>query len=345
MADRHRAPCVAVIVATFALVIPVRAVTQDGSNWRNDWTTHRTPWGDPDLQGVWTTDSEQSVPLERPAEFGNRTELTAEQLAKRVQREKQALANASPLIPWEYDQHVSRRTSLIIDPPDGRIPAVTPGAKARAVDPRTLLGFVGGSFTAGPFNGPEDLNLADRCITRGLPQTWQPSAYNNGFQIVQSPGFVAILYERLHESRVIPLDGRSAPNIGQIFGISRGHWDGDTLVVEVTNFSDQTTYTGRGFPTTGTTARTADSNNYGSGSTRRLVERYTRVDADTVRVEVTIDDPTTWAMPWTFAVNGRRDPDYWQIFEYACHEGNYGMTNILSGARAEERAAAGGGRK
>ena len=176
----------------------------------------------------------------------------------------------------------------------------------------------------GPYNGPEDLHLADRCITRGLPQTWYPSAYNNGFQIVQSPGYVAVLYERLHEHRIIPLDGRDPinSNIGQWFGDSRGHWEGDTLVVAVTNFSDQTNYRG-------------------SGSTRRLIEKYTRVDQDTVRVSITIDDPTTWTQPWTTAITGKRDPDYWQVFEYACHEGNYGMTNILSAARNLEKQARG----
>ena len=141
---------------------------------------------------------------------------------------------------------------------------------------------------------------------------------------MQHPDHVAILYERLHEHRLIPLDDRPALHSGvrTWFGDSRGRWEGDTLVVEVTNFSDRTTF-------------------HGAGATRRLVERYTRVNEDTVRVEVTIHDPATWTEPWTLVVNGRQDPDYWQIFEYACHEGNYGMTNILSAARnLEKRAAA-----
>ena len=327
--------------------MPSWAVAQAGPSSRDDRTNPRTPWGDPDLQGVWTTDWERSVQFERPTDLGERAELTAEEIATRAEGEAISLSDdrdarpqrtgsteAGPEHWYEFGKETSSRTSLIIDPPDGRIPSLTLGAQARQIDPRTPLGFVGGSMTDGPYNGPEDLHLADRCITRGYPQTLAPSAYNNGFQIVQNPGYVAILYERLHEHRIIPLDGRPqlTPDIRQIFGDSRGHWDGDTLVVEVTNFSDQTTYSGPPFST--------DPENFrGSGSTRRLVERYTRVDDNTVRIEVTIDDPTTWTRPWTFAVNGKHDPDYWQVFEYACHEGNYGMTNILSAARNLEKAA------
>ena len=328
------------ILVMLALLTPVYAVAQGGSGSRDDGTAPRTPWGDPDLQGVWTTDWEHGIPFERPTELGERTDLTVEELAERQQREAAGLTNErltleGPAHWYERGKRLSTRTSLVIDPPDGRIPPVTLGAQARQVDPVTRLGFVGGSFSDGPFNGPEDLHLADRCITRGYPHTLVPSEYNNGFQIVQSPGYVAILYERLHEQRIIPLDGRPqlTEDVRQIFGDSRGYWDGDSLVVEVTNFSDQTTYAGPPF------IPDADNNYHGSGSTRRLIERYTRVDDDTVRIEITIDDPTTWTTPWTFAVNGMRDPDYWQVFEYACHEGNYGMTNILSAARNLEKTA------
>ena len=334
MADRHLAPLgVAVILATIALLIPAPAAAQAESGSRDGWTTPRTPWGAPDLQGVWTTDWERSVPLERPTEFGERAELTPEEIAERAEREKTALADdretrqssgtgAAAEHWYEYGKEISPRTSLVVDPPDGRIPPLTLGGQTREIDPSTRLGFVGGSFNDGPWDRPEDLHLADRCITRGLPQTWVPSAYNNGFQIVQSPGYVSLVYERLHEHRLIPLDGRAqlTPAVRQIFGDSRGHWDGNTLVVEVTNFSDQTNY-------------------LGAGSTRRLVERYTRVDDDTVRVEITIDDPATWTKPWTMVLNGKYDPDYWQVFEYACHEGNYGMRNILSASRNLEKAA------
>ena len=290
------------ILATIALLIPVHAAAQAESGSRDGWTTPKTSWGDPDLQGVWTTDWERSVPFERSRELGERSALTTEEIAVRAKTEERALADdketrrpsrsvgAAAEHWYEFGKQVSSRTSLVVDPPDGRIPPKTLGGQTRQIEPS--------------------------------PQTWQPSAYNNGFQIVQSPGYVALLFERLHEHRIIPLDGRPPLNsgIGQIFGDSRGHWDGDTLVVEVTNFSDETNYRG-------------------SGSTRHLIERYTRVDDGTVRVEVTIDDPATWTKPWTMVVNGKHDPDYWQIFEYACHEGNYGMRNILSAARNLEKAA------
>jgi len=350
MANRYLMPLgAAFIVTTLALLLPIHTAAQTGSSSRDDWTAPRTPWGDPDFEGVWTTDWERSVPFERPTEFGNRAELTAEEIAARAETESKSLADdpetrpkrdgsteAGPEHWYEFGKEVSSRTSLVVDPPDGHLPSLTLGAQARRIDPATRLGFVGGSMTDGPYNGPEDLHLADRCITRGYPQTLLPSAYNNGFQIVQSPGYVAILYERLHEQRIIPLDGRPqlTPDIRQIFGDSRGYWDGDTLVVEVTNFSDQTNYAGPPF--------SIDPDNYrGSGSTRRLIERYTRVDDGTVRVEVTVDDPTTWTKPWTFVVNGKHDPNYWQVFEYACHEGNYGMTNILSAARNLEKGTDG----
>ena len=295
----------------------------------------KTPWGHPDLGGVWTTDLEIGVPLERPKELGTKALLSEAEYKQRTEMLKRRYNDAKddrggevgngqgPVHWYEGAQQVSYRTSLVIDPPDGRIPPYTAEAEKRVVRKGTELGFVGGSFGKGPYDGPEDLALVDRCITRGLPQTWFPSEYNNGFQIVQSPDFVTIYYERLHEARVIPLDGRPHLNgqVRQWIGDSRGRWEGDTLVVDVANFGEQTTYRK-------------------SSATLHMIERYTRVDANTVRVEVTIDDPSTWTKPWTFAVTGKKDPAYWQIFEYACHEGNYGMRNMLSGSRAEDKAAA-----
>ena len=337
MAHRHPVALCVAVLAALALLAPAGAAQQGGSASDGAWTTPQTPWGHPDLQGVWTTDWERSVPFQRPEDLGERPELTSEEIAARAADEARALADdkderntragdpeAGPEHWYEFGDHTSPRTSLIVQPANGRMPPKTLGGATRQIDPTSPLGFVGGSMGDGPWNGPEDLHLADRCITRGLPQTWIPSAYNNGFQIVQHPDHVAILYERLHEHRLIPLDDRPALHSGirTWFGDSRGYWEGDTLVVEVTNFSDRTTF-------------------HGAGATRRLVERYTRVNEDTVRVEITIHDPSTWTEPWTLVVNGRHDPDYWQIFEYACHEGNYGMTNILSAARnLEKRAAA-----
>ncbi len=301
-----------------------------GSVWLDGQATPKTPWGHPDLQGVWTTDVENGVPLERPIEFGNKAVLTDAEYQQhqenlRKARQQAALGrgpNTGAAPEHWYEKGNSRRTSLVIAPPDGRIPPYTSAAETRVVKKGTAIGFVGGSFGPGPYDVAEDLALVDRCITRGLPNTWFPSEYNNGFQIVQSADAVSVWYERLHEPRVIHLDGRPhlPPQVRQWFGDSRGRWEGNTLVVDVTNFGEQTSFRK-------------------STSGLHLTERYTRVDAETVRVEITVDDPTTWTKPWTFAITGKQDPAYWQIFEYACHEGNYGMRNILSGSRFQEKQA------
>ena len=310
------------------------------SSAAGNWTVPKTPWGHPDLQGVWTSDEEIGVPVERPVELGDKAVLSeeeyrqrAEMLKKRYEDNKEnrgdEVGNGQAAVHWyEGGQKISYRTSLVINPPNGRIPTYTPEAEKRLVKKGTELGFVGGSFGKGPYDGPEDLALTDRCITRGLPQTWYPSEYNNGFQIVQSADSVTIWYERLHEARVIALDGRPhlPGQIRQWLGDSRGRWEGDTLVIDVTNFSTNTTFRK-------------------SSSTLHLIERITRLGPDSVRVEVTVDDPTTWTRPWTFAVTGKKDPAYWQILEYACHEGNYGMRNMLSASRAEEKAARKGSTK
>ena len=320
---------------TLGLVLPATALGQSTNT--KVTTTFRTPWGDPDLQGIWDTDAMRSVPLERPVEFDERAVLTNEELSERTAVENvraiddkvgRPEGRQQPLrtpAHWdEWSDEPSARTSFIVDPPNGRFPPQTLGAQLRVPIKGSQLGLVGGSFADGPFNDFDDFNLADRCITRGLPHTWFPSLYNNGFQIVQNQDHVALLYERQHEHRIIPIDGREplSPDIRTWFGDSRGHWEGNTLVVEVTNFSDRTNYRG-------------------SGATRRLIERYTRVDEDTVQVEITMDDPTTWTDPWTALVEGKRDPNYWQIFEYACHEGNYGLRFMLEAARAADTAETG----
>ena len=327
------------LIASAAVLLAGQAPAANangGSAASDPWVAKRTPWGDPDLQGIWTTDDEFNVPVERPKEFGTRAMLTEEEVAQRAREaERRARDDKAERRPLREDQTgdgpehwyeqgktISRRTSLIIDPPDGRIPPLTPAGERRAKAQREKSSF------NGPWNGPEDLDLRDRCITRGVPNTWFPSAYNNGFQIVQSPGYVAIFPERLHEARIIPVDGRPHVSSGvrQWIGDSRGRWEGDTLVVEVKNFSEKSQFRG-------------------AAENLRVVERYTRVDADTVKVEFTVEDPTTWTRPWTAMLTGKRDPSYWQIFEYACHEGNYGMFNILSGARAQDRAAERAARK
>jgi hypothetical protein len=297
------------------------------------WTAPRTPWGDPDLQGIFTTDDELGVPFERAEQFGLREQLTDEEFADReAQARRQAAVDAEEFVAprtggrgggtgppahWLERGRPSRRTSIVIDPPDGRIPYVSEEARTRsavAVNARTT--------GQRPFDGPDALDLYDRCITRGLPHVIFPTIYNNTSQIVQGPGFVAIRYEMIHDARVIPLDGRPhvSGSIRQYFGDSRGRWDGDTLVVDVTNFP------------------THMVNYRGATGALQVTERFRRVADDTVRYEVTVRDPSTFARPWTAALSLRTDPRLPDVFEYACHEGNYAMRNILSAAREAEQA-------
>jgi len=296
------------------------------------WTSPRTPWGDPDIQGVFTTDDELGVPFERPEQFGAREVLTDAEFAEReAQAVRQAAADAEAFIRtaggggrgggvgppshWLERGEPSRRTSIVIDPPEGRIPYVSEAARRRAANAVNAR-------TSGqrPYDGPEALDLYDRCITRGLPHVIFPTIYNNTSEIVQGPGYVAIRYEMIHDARIIPVEaGPHIPSsIRQYFGDSRGRWEGDTLVVDVSNF-----------PT--------DIINYrGATGDLRLTERFRRVGDRTVRYEVTVIDPGTFAKPWTAALSLRQDDSLITVHEYACHEGNYAMRNILSGARAAE---------
>ncbi len=323
----------ALLAAVTVALVPVRTMSQAQTAAKTP-AAWRTAWGHPDLQGIWTTDAEISVPLERPASFGERPSLNAEEVAKReVDTRKRArddkedrAPGASLITPAHWFEvgnpsSVSARTSLIVDPPNGRMPSLTTEAAKQAIDHRFETGLLPDDPNA-PVNGPEDTGLAARCITRGIPGTWIPSIYNNGFQILQTPEYVAILYERYHEFRIIPLDVRPHVGrpIGQWIGDSRGRWEGNTLVVDVTNFSDKSRFKG-------------------SGENLHVVERLTRVDADTVNVAVTIEDQTRWTRPWRFEVNGKKDLRY-KVFEMACHEGNYSMTNMLSAARNLEKGAA-----
>ncbi len=297
------------------------------------WTLPRTPWGDPDFQGTWTTDDTIGVPIERPVALGNKLFLTDEDLAEQARQRaaRQAAAADAPAggggvgPPAHWGESASRpvrQTSFVVEPLDGRIPATTPHAQTRAASRDR------GSFGGGPFNRVEDLTNFDRCISRGVVGSMLPRPYGNGLDIVQGPGFVAISYEMIHEPRVIPIDAR--PHVGgairQYMGDARGRWEGDTLVVETTNFTDQMSI---GF----------NGNGLRHSDEMTLVERFTRVDAETIEWEVRIDDPKTYTTPFTMALPITARPGY-QVFEYACHEGNYGLPNILSGARASEREAA-----
>ena len=296
-------------------------------------TTPRTPWGDPDLQGTYTNKYETSTPFERPKEFeGRRLEdVTAAELAVAVKkRQEDTLARAkffggdpeglignSAEFRDIYEVSRGSRAWFVTDPVDGHIPPTLPAARTRIAAERRATG----SFGNGPFNGPEDFSLWDRCITRGLPGSMLPGQYGNSYEIVQAPGFVAIRYEMVHDTRVIPLNGTSHAGkaIALDMGDARGHWEGDTLVVVTTNFKTRSVY------------RNADA------ATLRLVERFRRTAADAVEWTGTVEDPSTWARPWTFSIPLTKN-DSEPVLEYACHEGNQAIRNILSAARATERA-------
>ena len=291
--------------------------------------TERTPWGDPDLEGIWSYAT--LTPLERPVEMGDREVLTDEEVAARdarsqVDRPPRPGGTGAYNRFWFDQGTASKRTSQIIDPPDGRLPAMTPEAQKR-LERRKLLrsdGYVPESWL--------DLQTDDRCIMyHGVPP--QPSGYNNTWQVFQAPGLVTILAENIHHVRLIPLDDR--PHLGDAIrqwnGDSIGHWDGDTLVVETTNYSEKTELR---YPLQMEGFHNA-----------RAIERFTRLDADTIDYRFTIEDPTIYTRPWTAMLPLEKLHDY-RIYEYACHEGNYSIVNMLSGARkADAEAAKSGGKR
>jgi hypothetical protein len=307
------------------------ATKNPGAAVQKNWKPARTPWGDPDIAGVYSNSDESGIPFERPAEFeGRRIEdVTPDELAKiRQQRRDDTIERAvrlseepnPQLFWWETLNAQNSRPWLVQDPPDGKIPPVTAEGQQRAqarAEARRNLGH-------GPADSYEDRSLYDQCISRGLPGSMMPAIYGSSYQIHQGPGFVAIRYEMIHETRVIPLNGGShvGKTIRSYMGDPRGHWEGNTLVVETTNFKEQTAYRGS------------------DGATLKLTERFTPVVPDTVEWSVTADDPHTWGRPWTFAMHLAKKDQSQQPFEYACHEGNYGLHNILSAARAVDKGTA-----
>jgi hypothetical protein len=291
----------------------------------------RLPWGDPDLEGTWTNAT--LTQLQRPAELGAKSVFTPEEAAAWARLRIEQTNADRPARPGEVGAYndaffergtggvKSRRTSLVIDPPDGRIPPLTPEAQ-RKVEARQKR------ETASPADGPEDRWLTERCILFGATVPMLPEPYNNNYAIIQTPGYVIIQVEMNHDTRIIPLDRRPhlGPAMQQWIGDSRGHWEGATLVVETRNlkFNEKSRF-GVGYL------------NGLSDENLRVVERFTRTDANTITYQATIDDRTVFTRPWTveLSMDRARGP----LYEVACHEGNYGMFNILSGHRAEERAA------
>ena len=285
----------------------------------------RTAWGDPDLQGIWTNAT--ITPFERPSEFSDKQVLSdgeAAEFAKRTNERNSIDRPPPPGNPGGYNQFwfdrgtrtAGKQSSLVVDPPDGKVPSLTPEAQKKSTE-RTAY------QRAHPADTWEDVGLFTRCLTRGLPSAMTPGFYNHNYHFLQAPGYVAILVEMIHETRIIPLDGRShlGSNVRQWMGDSRGHWEGETLVVETINFSPKAEFRG-------------------ASPNMHLVERFTRVNADTMNYEFTVEDPATWTRPWTASIPMTKDDAPKYIYEYACHEGNYGIVNILAGHRAEEKAAA-----
>jgi hypothetical protein len=299
------------------------------------WTPPRTPWGDPDIQGVFSNADEYSLPFERPTEFEGRRldDISAEELAKIVEQRQRQIVDRAPSvgsgplgvpIHWfEFYGAKNSRAWMVADPPDGKVPPTTAEAQRRVAMRQERRGG------RGPADSYEDRSLYDRCITRGVPGSMMPAQYGDAYQIVQGPGYVAINIEMVHETRLIPVDRRQhvSPKIRLDMGDARGHWEGNTLVVETTNFTNRAAY--------------RNSN----GDTLKIVERFTPSGPNTVEWSVTLDDPSTWPRPWTFGMNLTKKTDAERPFEYACHEGNYGLRNILSAARAEESAIADAAKK
>jgi hypothetical protein len=289
----------------------------------------KTPWGDPDLSGIYTNKDENGIPFERPTAFEGKSlndvleDDSEDSEFKKELRDRNASAptraigiggaetGAGPIHWYEHYDAKNSRPWQVIEPADGKVPPTTPEAQKRAADRAARRA------QHGPADSYEDRSLYDQCITRGLPGSMTPAIYGNSYEIHQGQGFVAIRYEMIHETRIIPLDGRAhvSSKIPLYMGDARGHFEGNTLVVESSNFRDP--------------AR-------GASDKLRLIERFKPMAKNKVEWSVTYDDPATWARKWTYALTLTKDPTQ-APFEYACHEGNYGLANILSAARADEK--------
>ena len=330
------------LLFAFAGAAPLVAQSGPTTPPAKTYTPPKTPWGDPDLQGIWPSTAMVGVPFERPTQFGNRLYLTEAEFKKRQQdsEHQSTLDNetfsvddvkadvvamgdvggpTSPPPYWLERGEPSRQSSLVVDPPDGRLPTMTPeGLRRVAATKNTYLQYTG-------FNSANELGPYDRCISRGVLGSMFPVVYNNGNQFIQAPGLVVLRNEMIHETRIIPLDDRSTPSatLTSYIGYSRGHFEGNTLVVKTTNFN-------------GATGASANGNLMLMSDALQVTEKFTRTGPDTMQYEVTVNDPKTWTRPWTASFPLRRDPTY-KIFEYACHEGNHAMSNILSGSRADDK--------
>jgi hypothetical protein len=292
-----------------------------------NWKAPLTPWGHPDLQGVFTTDDMNSVPVSRPKAQMDRESLTPEEFLARASRDEQekfSAVNVDSFLRNERGTRTFGYTSFVIDPPNGQQPPMRPEyAKARADANRDR-----GTFGPGPFDDFGDFTNYDRCVTRGILGSTLPVIYGNGLRIVQSPTEVTVTYEMIHDTRVIPLDGRPQLNnvIRQYMGSSRGRWEGETLVVETTNL-------------TGETSIGSNGNGTRHSDQMKLTEWFTRVDPDMIEYRARVEDPVAYTAPFTLRLMFTTQPDY-EVYEYSCHEGNGAVGFALSADRAYDRAVA-----
>jgi hypothetical protein len=307
--------------AALWLALAVPAVTAQ-------WQPPKTPWGDPDLQGTWPISHLMATPLQRPSQYGERLEFTTEELdalRTRIEaqnnrfKDEEAQGKIS-MGHWTEETEVPLQTSLIVDPLDGQLPSLTEAGKKMSAS-------MGSDWNRQVFDSVADFGTWNRCITRGLPNGMFPNPYNNGIQLIQAPGHVVINMEMIHEARIVPLDKRAALDgkIKQWLGSSRGHWEGNTLVVETTNFNGQTSMTD--VPTRG-----SPPDPTASSTQMKIVERFERTGPDTLTYTVTITDPVTQTAPWTVRAPWKRDDGY-RIFEYACHEDNSAVRNYITTSR------------
>ena len=301
---------------------PALVITAFGEGTAPPFVARRTSWGDPDLQGVWSSDDTAGIPMSRPEKYGDRLYLNEEEYAdraKQVERGVQRAENeATSSFRSDFARRAFQQTSLIVDPADGRTPAYTPEGMKRPM-PR-------GTYGNGPLNGVTDFSLYERCITRGIAGSALRVVYGNGLRIVQAPGVVAISYEMVHDTRLIYTDGRSHINQGirQYLGDSRAHWEGDELVVETTNLTDRT-------------AIGLNGNGNRHSEQMKLTERFKRVADDILQYQTTVDDPVTYARPFTMSYP-LTPLDGGNLLPYDCHEGNFALLQALGGERAEDRA-------
>ncbi|RPH64352.1 MAG: hypothetical protein EHM89_01910 [Acidobacteria bacterium] len=305
--------------------VPALVITAYNGGSSNDYKAPKTPWGDPDLQGVWSSDDTSGIPRERPADLGNRLYQTDEEFAARVKQVDEGVQRGLSAVGsfrGDYATRAFRQTSLIVDPPDGRMPAVTPQAELRRA-PRDR-----GTFGEGPFDSVEDFTLYDRCITRGIVGSVLRVPYGNGNRIVQGPGLVAISYEMIHDTRVFYTDGRPdlTPNVRLYLGDSRARWEGDELVVETTNLTNRTSIGGNG-------------NGLRHSDKMKITERFKRVAEDVLQYQFTVDDPVTYEKPFTMSLP-LTPLSGGVLLPYDCHEGNYAVRQSLGAERAEDRALA-----